>query len=90
MSEEIKNMVLTASELAYILNLTIGTIKNKLDNYQFLKYVHRNGKNPAYAVTINPKSVYLIKKLIIAQNRPAKALICLQRFNKWLKTGVIE
>lgn len=90
MSVKTQKTVLTVSELAYILNLNIATVKNKLDNYQFLKYVYRNGKNPAYAVAITPESTGLIENLIIAKNRPAKALICSQRFKTWLETEVIE
>lgn len=87
---ERKNNILTASELAYILGVGTETIKNKLDNYQLTKYTHRDGKNPCYAITLCPKSVELIKKIVIPKNRRQRAERCLERFNKWLKTGEVE
>lgn len=85
-----QNHTLTVSELAHILGLSVGTVKNKLENYQLAEYVYKCNFAPPYAVAITDESVELIKKVIIPHGKADKAFKCLKRFETWLETGVIE
>ena len=88
-SKELKRY-LTVFNLAHILDLSVGTVKAKLDNYQLAKFIRRFGTNPAYAIVITEESAEIIKKVLLPKNRPDKAVRALTRFETWLKTGEVE
>lgn len=88
-SQKIKKY-LTVSNLAYILDLSVGTVKAKLDNYQLSQFIRRHSTHPAYAILITEESAEIIKKVLLPKNRPDKAVRALQRFETWLETGEVE
>lgn len=85
-----QNHTLTVSELAHILGLSVGTVKNKLENYQLTEFVHKSNFAPPYAVDMTDESIELIKKIIVPHGQMNRAFRCLKRFETWLETGVIE